>query len=212
VGDTKPIGVAYRDQDLEGSTITSPQLVLTALSAATTPLTGAELVPVVQSGTTKQLQVDDIFTASHYGAFQDNTTQTNAAATNVVTYDTTDFAQGVSLVANSRVTISRAGVYNIQFSAQFSRGGGAGGLSVVEMWLAKNGTAVPDSNTQLSIYDNGGKAVMALNFFVQAAVNDYYQLYWYSADTNVQLWHSAAASPPARPAIPSIILTVAQVA
>jgi hypothetical protein len=30
LGDTKPIGVAYRDQDLDGSIITSPQLVLTA--------------------------------------------------------------------------------------------------------------------------------------------------------------------------------------
>lgn len=57
LGDTKPIGVAYRDQDLDGSTLTSPQLVLTALPAATTPLTGSEVVPVVQSGATRQLPV-----------------------------------------------------------------------------------------------------------------------------------------------------------
>ena len=37
LGDTKPIGVAYRDQDLDGSTLTSPQLVLTALPAGTNP-------------------------------------------------------------------------------------------------------------------------------------------------------------------------------
>lgn len=218
LGDTKPIGVAYRDQDLDGSTLTSPQLVLTALPAATAPLTGSEVVPVVQSGTTRQLPVKDIFTAVHYGAFQDNTTQNNTGIglvppqANVMTFDTVDFAYGVSRVNNSRLKVSRAGVYDIQFSSQFSRAGGGGGISVVEAWLAKNGTAVADSNTQLSIYDNGGKAVMALNFFVQAAVDDYYELYWYSTDANVQMWSSAAGTNPARPAIPSVIVTVAQVA
>ena len=223
LGDTKPIGVAYRDQDLEGSRLTTPAIVapqfdLTALTTATTPLVGTEVVPVVQSGVTQQLPVASIFTANHYGAFQDNTTQTNVGIglvppqANVMTFDTVDFAYGVSRVNNSRLKVSRAGVYDIQFSSQFSRAGGGGGISVVEAWLSKNGTAIPDSNTQLSIYDNGGKAVMALNFFVQAAVNDYYELYWYSSDANVQMWSNAAGTNPARPAIPSVIVTVAQVA
>ena len=218
MGDTKSIGVAYRDQDLDGSTITSPQLVLTALPTATTPLVGNEVLPVVQNGATKQLPVASVFTAHHYGAFQDNTTQTNVGIglvppqANVMTYDTVDFAYGISRVSNSRLTVSRTGVYDIQFSSQFSRGGGGGSLSVVEVWFSKNGTAVPDSNTQLSIYNNNGKAVMALNFFVQAAAGDYYELYWYSSDANVEMWSAVAGTNPARPAIPSVIVTVSQAA
>ena len=218
MGDTKPIGVAYRDQDLENSRLTDPSLVLTGLATASTPLVGNEVLPVVQSGVTKQLPVAGIFTATHYGAFQDTTSQTNVGiglvppAANVVTLNTTDYAYGVSVVSSSQITLSRAGTYDLQFSAVFARAGGAGGISVVEMWLAKNGTPVVDSNTHLSIYDNGGRALMSLNYFVQGAAGDYYELYWYSSDANVELKYFAAGTNPARPANPSIIVTMAQVA
>jgi hypothetical protein len=54
--------------------------------------------------------------------------------------------------------------------------------------------------------------VAAWNLFVNAAAGDYYELCWYSADSNVYIDASAAASNPARPAIPSVILTVNQIA
>jgi hypothetical protein len=212
MGNTKAIGVAYSDQDLTNSTITDPTLVISGLSTVSTPLTGSETLPVNQSGSTKQATVSNLFTALHYGMFQDNTTQTNAGATsaNVMTYNTTDFANGVSVVSNSRLTISRTGVYNIQFSSQFSRAGGAG-FSTVEIWLSKNGTNVPETNTQLNVPQSGGKAVAAWNFLVQATAGDYFQLYWASSDTAVEMWYAAAGTNPTRPVTPSVIVTVTQV-
>ena len=218
MGDTQAIGVAYRDQDLARSRITDPQFVLTGLSTPTTPLTGNETLPLNQSGTTKQTTVDQIFTASHYGMFQDNNTQTNVGiglvppTGNIMLIRTTDFAQGVSIASNSRITIARAGVYNIQFSSQFSRAGGGGGLSTVDVWLMKNGVNIAETNTQLAINTNGGKAVAAWNWLVQSAINDYYQIQWYSSDANVEMWYSAAGTNPVRPEIPSVIVTVTQVA
>ena len=68
------------------------------------------------------------YMARNYGSLFDTTTQTNAGATsaNVMTINTTDIANGVSVVSGSRITIQSSGVYNINFSAQFSRPGGTG--------------------------------------------------------------------------------------
>jgi len=54
-----------------------------------------------------------------YGAFssdQDQTTTANTAT--LMTLNTTDFANGVS-IATSKITVATAGIYNLQFSAQF---------------------------------------------------------------------------------------------
>ncbi len=60
------------------------------------------------------------FLRAPYGAFQDTTSQTLAA--NVPTamlFNTTDYAADVSLVSNSRLTVTYAGIYNLQWSGQF---------------------------------------------------------------------------------------------
>ena len=152
----------------------------------------------------------------NYGMFQDNTTQTNAGAladpveANIMSFDTTDFAYGVSIVDDTKVTIANKGVYTLQFSSQFSRAGGAG-FSTVEVWLKKNGVNVAESNTSLNIPQSGGKSVAAWNFLIQANAGDYYELAWYSDDADVEMWHSAEGTDPARPEIPSVILTVTQI-
>lgn len=137
--------------------------------------------------------------------------QTNAGATaaNVMTYNVTDISRGVSIVSNSRITIAKAGIYNIQFSAQFQKSDG--GDDTVQIWLSKGGTNVANTTTEITLVGNNGKFVAAWNFVVQAQAGDYYELYWHSADTAVSIDYQAAASSPARPAIPSIILTVTQV-
>jgi hypothetical protein len=147
-----------------------------------------------------------------YGAFADNQTQTNAGATsaNVMLFRTTEFAKGVSIVSDSRITLESGGVYNIQFSSQFSRAGGTG-FSTIEIWLSKNGANVPETNTQLNVPQSGGKAVAAWNFVVEANSGDYYQLYWASSDTSVEMWYAAAGTGPTRPETPSVIMTVTQV-
>ena len=148
-----------------------------------------------------------------YGSFFDSTTQTNGGATsaNVMTFNTTDLTNGVSIVTNSQITLATAGVYNIQFSSQFSRAGGTG-FSTVNVWLSKNGANVPSSNTQVNVPNSGGKAVASWNFLVNASAGDYYELYWSSTDTSVVMFHIDSEINPTRPSIPSVILTVNQIA
>jgi len=153
------------------------------------------------------------FVAANYGMFQNNATITNGGATtaNLFTLDTTDFANGVSVVSGSRITISTGGVYNLQFSAQFSRAGGAG-FSTADVWLSKNGANVADTNGQVNIPQSGGKTIASWNYLIQANSGDYFQLYWSSTDTNLEVFYAAAGTNPTRPVTPAIIVTVQQVA
>lgn len=147
----------------------------------------------------------------NYGDFCSTATQPNAGATaaNVVTYDTANLSSGVSVVSSSRITMATAGVYDIQFSAQFQKS--SGGDDYVDLWLSKNGANVPNTNTTLHLTSNPGYAVGAWNFLVSAASGDYFELYWHSADTTMELHAAAAGTNPTRPAIPSVILTATQV-
>ena len=143
-----------------------------------------------------------------YGSFFDTTTQTNSggASGNAFKFDTTDFNSGVSIVSTSRITITNAGKYNIVFSAQMEKTDS--GTDTIEIWLKKNGSNQSNTNTKFYLVGNGAKAVASWNFFVDAAANDYYQIFWYSADSAVRVLAEIAGT---RPAIPSIIMTVNQV-
>jgi hypothetical protein len=150
-------------------------------------------------------------TVSNYGNFLSTVSQPNAGATaaNVITYNTTDLTRGVSVVSSSRITIANAGIYNIEFSAQLQKS--SGGDDQVDIWLAKNGSNVANSNTTIMLHSNPGYEVAAWNFLVQANAGDYYELYWSSADTTAQIHAAVAGTNPTRPAIPSVILSVTQI-
>ena len=150
-------------------------------------------------------------TTKYYGSFYDTTLQGNSGATsaNTMTFNTTDFASGVSIVDNSKITFANTGKYDIQFSAQFDKTDS--GTDDVEVWLSKNGNNVDWSSTSLSLTGNNAKLVAAWNFFVDASAGDYYQLKWHSNDLDMRILARAGQSNPSRPEIPSIILTVNQV-
>lgn len=146
-----------------------------------------------------------------YGAFYSTVTQTNAGATaaNTVTFDATSAASGVSLLSNSRMTVSSAGVYNLQFSAQLDKTDA--GDDTVDIWLAINGAAVDWSNTRVTLHGNAAKNVAAWNFLVDLDVGHYCELVWHSSDLDLRLLAEAAGTAPTRPAIPSVIATIYKV-
>jgi hypothetical protein len=150
---------------------------------------------------------------SYFGSFWDTTTQLNAngpTGANAMTFNTTDpISNGVSIASSSRITFGHAGVYNLQFSAQFDKTDS--GLDDVDVWLKKNGTNVSNTNTQLTLPGVNAKTVAAWNFIVEAETNDYYELYWSSVDTDMRILAQATQNNPLRPEIPSVILTVTPV-
>jgi hypothetical protein len=148
-----------------------------------------------------------------YGAFQDGTDQTAANTTTAyaVTFNTTDFTNGVTLSNSSRLNVAQAGIYNLQFSIQFKNTTNDG--QDVDIWFRKNGTNIDNSNSRfhLPARKSGGDPshlIAALNFFFSLAANDYVEIMWRPTDVGVSLEHFATSSSPTRPAVPSAIATL----
>ena len=148
-----------------------------------------------------------------YGAFQDGTDQVAANTTTAyaITFDTTDFTNGVTLSNSSRLNVAQAGIYNLQFSIQFKNTTNDG--QDVDIWFRKNGTNIDNSNSRfhLPARKSGGDPshlIAALNFFFSLAANDYVEIMWRPTDVGVSIEHFATSSSPTRPAVPSAIATL----
>lgn len=147
-----------------------------------------------------------------WGSFYSNVTQTNPVANTAMamTLNNSYSANNVSIVSGSRITIAKPGVYNIQFSAQMQKSDS--GNDTISIWLNKNGSLVNNTNTDFILVGNGAKQVAAWNFVEEVtAANTYYELMWSSADTNASVYYQGTQSSPARPATPSVIVTVTSV-
>jgi hypothetical protein len=152
-----------------------------------------------------------------YGAFQDSTDQTAASTTVAypMTFDTTDFSNGVYLSNSSRLNARNAGIYNVQFSVQLQNTDNA--QHTVDIWFRKNGTNITASNSMFtvparksaSIY---GHLIAAINYFVELAANDYVEIVWRAESTDVSIEQLPTQTSPTRPATPSVIATVQYVA
>jgi hypothetical protein len=148
-----------------------------------------------------------------YGSFQDSTNQTAGSTTTAyaITFDTTDYSNGVTLSNSSRINVKNAGVYNIQFSIQFKNT--TNDSQDADVWFRKNGTDIDKSNSRFGFAPRKGAGdpyhtIGSLNYFVELAANDYVQLMWRVSNTGVSIEQHPAGTSPTRPAVPSVILTV----
>jgi hypothetical protein len=153
------------------------------------------------------------FMNNPHGAFQDSTDQTAASTTAAyaVTFNTTDFSNGVTIASNSRITVADAGIWNLQFSIQFKNTSNDG--QDVDIWFRKNGTNIDNSNSRfhLSQRKSAGDPshlIAAMNFFVSMDSADYIEIMWRTTSTAVSLEHFSTSTSPTRPAVPSAIVTM----
>lgn len=150
----------------------------------------------------------------YYGAFHDLTDQTASANTATAMKLTTELvASGVAIIDDTKITVDRDGVYNIQFSAMFDNPEAT--EYDVSVWLDFNGSNLAATNTDLTVPKKhggiNGHAVASWNFFVPMTVGDYVRLMWSTPQATVFIAHQPAQTTPARPETPSVILTVNQV-
>jgi len=145
-----------------------------------------------------------------YGAFssdQDQTTTANTAT--LMTLNTTDFANEVS-ISSSKITVVNAGIYNLQFSAQFQNSSVQ--LHDVYIWLKQNGVDIPGSTGFVSIPNRhggtDGHAIIGWNYFVELQANDHIEIYWSPTDTAVTIQYYPASGTPTKPATQSVVATL----
>jgi hypothetical protein len=110
----------------------------------------------------------------------------------------------------SKLKAEIAGVYNVQFSVQFVNTDS--NIHDTDIWMRKNGTNVPDSNSQFSIPNRhggvDGHLIAALNLFIDLAADEYIELMWSTTNTSTTIQYIAAQTGPVRPATPSVIVTM----
>ena len=152
----------------------------------------------------------------NYGAFHDTTTQTAAAATaTAITLNATDLSVGVAIgTPASRVVVTNAGIYNLQFSLQLANTSAQ--IDDVTVWLRKNGADVSDSAGLVGVPNKhgaiNGHIIVGWNYILSAAASDYFELYWTtdSGASSIDTYPASAVAP-IHPASPAVILTVQQV-
>jgi hypothetical protein len=151
-----------------------------------------------------------------YGSFYDISSQVmNPIYDRPMQFNQTSLSYGVTIGNDgsgnpTQIKFLRNGIYNLQFSAQITKSGG--NEAIIDIWLSKNGTYVPWTNTRLDIKSNNSFVVASWNFFetITNYSTDYIQLYWYSNNDTVTILAEDNIEP-TRPNIPSVILTVNQV-
>lgn len=180
------------------------------LNGATGEFLNDETDPANQIATMGDVNSGRFGASAAYHSRVDQGPQVSADLVQAFTFSTTDWETGILRVENKKIKMLSAGKYNIAFSAQIVQGNNNGTINI---WLNKNGTPMAYTNTKLVIESNATYTVAAWNFFVDAAVDDYYEIMWSSSSTNTKIEYDAAQTINGNlhPEIPSIIVTVNQV-
>jgi hypothetical protein len=153
------------------------------------------------------------YVAFPHGAFSSSVDQTTTANTaTLMTLNTTDFANGVS-IDSSKITVVFAGIYNLQFSTQFQNTDNQ--IQDISIWLRQNGTDIAGSTGLVSIparksASAGEEAhqITGWNYYVSMNEGDYIQIYWSTTLSSVTIQAYNASTGPVRPSTQSVVATL----
>jgi hypothetical protein len=139
------------------------------------------------------------------GLFYSTTDQTAAVANTgyPVEFEITYLGSGVSVVSDTRITATAAGIYNFQVTLNTEHTNAS--TATVWTWINKNGTDVPYGGQVTSVKGAGAHAAY-WNFSIDLTAGQYIEMYWATDDTALSLQSTAPTSP--HPGIPSAIVAV----
>ena len=181
-------------------------------------LTGAELVPLVQSGGNVKATLSSMsaFARGNAGAFSSSVTQTGSTtAGTAFTFNTTDYAGGVTLASNTRVTAPVTGTYNLQFSVQVQSSDVA--PQDIYIWLRVNGTDVSGSAGKVGMPARKNPSdpfhsIVGWNYYLTLTAGQYVEIIWLPTALTLTVPTYAAQVTPAIPSTQSVVVTMSQVA
>lgn len=134
----------------------------------------------------------------------------NIGAGTAVTFSSTVFSAGISIVASTQITFAVAGTYMLAPSIQFRNTDSVD--HDVTIWFRKNGVNIANSATVITIPKtaDGGAGFFQIVFYDQVAAGEYIEIMWLPEDSDVTLDYTAAGA--IAPAIPSVILASERIA
>jgi hypothetical protein len=148
-----------------------------------------------------------------YAQFICTAGQTAASANTAyaVGYNTTTFSSGITVVDNTKITVTSPGTYNFQFSFQLENTDNS--QHEVSIWNKKNGADIAYScrlitvpaRKSASIY---GYSVGSVNIDQEMDAGDYFESYWSTNSTAVNFHSTGTQTSPTRPATPCKVMSV----
>jgi hypothetical protein len=163
----------------------------------------------VQTGIT-QIQYTDINppVLASYSATVPDQSILVAGTPQVVTFNQTQFQQGTSLVATSRVYVASQGNYQVSWTLQITS---LIASNLLTSFLKKNGTTIPNTGSQLTLLSTGvtGQNQISPTFVISLNAGDYIELWWNSNGLGASI--NAVVASGALPAVPGAVLNITQV-
>ena len=146
-----------------------------------------------------------------YGSFTVNTNQTIGVPNTAVStiFDTTEIANGISIVGGTgtKIAVSTSGVYRFLASPQFNTT--SGGANPVDFWFQQNGSNIPRSASRATVANNA-TLFSAVEIMTKMNAQDTLQFCFTSSDTNMNLAYLGATG--VAPVAPALILTGQKIA
>lgn len=142
-----------------------------------------------------------------FGTFLNTHGQSTRANTpTAMTFDKTPITPyNVGLIEETKIQVFETGVYNIQFSAQIYLTSG-GTNQHIDIWFRINGTDIDNSNTRMTVANNGHYLVASWNLFTQMNSDDYIEIIWSPSVETIILESDTVGT--IHPATPSVIATI----
>jgi hypothetical protein len=145
------------------------------------------------------------------GVFMDLGNQTDGSGAVPMEFDTVVVERGITLVDSNKIRVSRAGLYNWHLSVHLHNVDSQ--AHYFELWGRRNTVNIPNSRFKYSVPskhgDDPGTIIPSQNFWLQLNAGDEVQIIWVTDDADVTIaFHAAETGPPAKPAAPSLLLTV----
>jgi hypothetical protein len=126
-------------------------------------------------------------------------------------FNTTDFANDISLSTTTRMTVAVAGIYNMQFSVQIENADNA--PQDVFLWLRQNGTDIIGSTGKVGMPARKGindpsHDIKGWNYFLSMNAGDYVEIWWSTSGVNVTIPNYIATPLPDKPSTASVVATM----
>jgi len=127
---------------------------------------------------------------------------------------TTNFSNGISIVDNTKITVSRPGVYSANIEVQLDKVGTAPSDEILTFWLKKGGNNVANSSTNIVLPGNQSTADTALSklYYVELLAGEYIEFAFSVPDADIILTSTGTQTSPTRPAAPSVCVYVSKIA
>jgi hypothetical protein len=164
------------------------------------------------NASTKKFMFDDVDSVGDFLTASDTTNQSFASSVpKIIGINTQTTSRSISVVDGSKITFSKTGSYNVQYSLQAVNADNA--QWDISIWVTKNSVNIDDSNSIFtipvrknpSIY---GKLILTSPIAVDVVAGDYVQLMGHTEASLVSLSTIAADSVNGIPRTPSVIVVV----